>query len=619
MTHEQYALSLKDRLKQDIWTVPAILQARADLSPDATALWKYETFDGTWSSIRWAEYRDNAARIAAGLKHLKLAPGERVGILAPSSPRWDHLHMGVLAAQGVVIGLDPHDLDDNLNIIAQRCNLTGLVVQEQSWLDRFRSDVRNQLRFVVHLDSNGDHDQGIAYEDLLRLSGACPLDSWHSVQPDAPATIIFTSGTSGAPKGIQYTHRQLCLAVASIIEAFPNVDDGRQVCWLPLSNMFQRIINLAAIVCDSQTYYVEDPRTIMQHIDSIEPNFFIGVPYFYEKLYTGMVEKIKQGPAWQQAIVFRALRVGDSYAKLLREGKPVNVLRRFNHWLADRLVLQRLRKVMGGNLHYMLSGSAPMPLWLLERFHAMGLLVLEAYGLSENVIPVAVNRLDAYRFGSVGHPLIGCEVRLADDGELLVRGPGVISSYYGEEQAGLLDTNGYLASGDYATIDTDGFITLTGRKSEIIKTATGRRIAPAGIESFLLKVPSVEFAAVFGAGRPYLVAVVVIAMESSGLIDGKKTEQADLMAYCEQICPEIARYLAPLPDYKRPAGLIVTARPFTHKTGELTANLKLRRRTVAKRYAGELETLYRRLQRAKGATMLEKMNTNNGDIVLCSL
>jgi long-chain acyl-CoA synthetase len=620
MTLEQYALSNKDRLKQDVWTVPAILQARAELSRDATALWSHETPAGTWSPSRWGEYRDSAARIAAALKHLKLAPGERVGILAPSSQRWDLLQMGVLAAQGVVVGLDPHDLDENLNSIAQRCNLAGLVVQDLSWLGRFGTDIRDQLRFVVHLDSNEDRDQGIAYEDLIRLADDQPLQPWHSAQPDAPATIIFTSGTSGAPKGIQYTHRQLCLAVASIIEAFPNIDEGRQViCWLPLSNMFQRIINLAAIVCGAQTYYVEDPRAIMVHIGSIEPYFFIGVPYFYEKLYAGMIEKINQGPAWQQAIIAWALRVGDSYAKLLRNGKPRNILQRFNHRLADYLVLQRLRKVMGGNLHYVISGSAPMPLWLLERFHAMGLLVLEAYGLSENVIPVAVNRQDAYRFGTVGHPLNGCEVRLADDGELLVGGPGVISSYYGEEQAGLLDSNGYLASGDYATIDADGFITLTGRKSEIIKTATGRRIAPAGIESFLLKVPSVESAAVIGAGRPYLVAVVVVSMEALGLIDGKNTEQSGLMGYCEQVCPEFVRYLAPLPEYKRPAGLVVTARLFSLEGGELTANLKLRRQNVAKRYAGELETLYRRLQRAKGATVLEKMNTNNGDIVLCSL
>jgi long-chain acyl-CoA synthetase len=357
----------------------------------------------------------------------------------------------------------------------------------------------------------------------------------------------------------------------------------------------------------------------MTHIGSIEPHLFIGVPRFYEKLYAGMIEKINQGSAWQQALVAWSLRVGESYTDVLRSGKRPNRLRRLYHGLADLLVLQRLRSVMGANLRYMVSGSAPMPLWLLERFHTMGLLVLEAYGMSENAIPVAANRLDAYRFGTVGRPMSGCEVRLANDGELMVRGPGVISSYYGEEQAGLLDADGYLASGDYATIDADGFITLIGRKSEIIKTATGRRIAPAGIESFLLKVPTVESAAVFGAGRPFLVAVVVVPTEALSLMVGENTGKSSLMAYCEWICPEFAKYLAPLPDYKRPAGLVVTTRPFTSEGGELTINLKLRRRNIAKCYAGELETLYRRLEQTKGGAMLEAADTKKGEIVLCSL
>ncbi len=620
MTLEQFVLSFKGRLEQGIWTVPAMLQARAGMSRDATALWMNETPEGTWRPVCWGEYRDSAARIAVGLKHLKLTPGERVGILAPSSRHWDLIQMGVLAARGVVVGMDLHDLDENLNTVAQRCNLVGLVVKDMSCLARFGSNVRNRLRFIVHLDTDEDSDQGIAYEDLIRLVDAYPLQPWHSAQPDDPATIIFTSGTTGAPKGIQYTHRQLCLAVASILEVFPDIDEGTHVaCWLPLSNMFQRVVNLAAIGCGAQTYYVEDPRTIMMHIGSIEPHFFIGVPYFYEKLLNGMIEKINQGSVWQRAIVAWALRVGDSHAKRLRSGKPSNVLQRLYHRQADRMVLHRLRSVMGANLRYMVSGSAPMPLWLLERFHAMGLLILEAYGMSENVIPVAVNRLDAYRFGSVGRAMSGCEVRLAEDNELLIRGPGVINSYFGEEQAGLLDSNGYLASGDYATIDNDGFITLTGRKSEIIKTATGRRIAPAGIESFLLKVPAVEFAAVIGAGRPFLVAVVAVSIEAMDLIVGENTEQSDLMAYCEQVYPDFVRHLAPLPDYRRPAGLIVTAQPFTLAGGELTSNMKLRRRNVAKRYANELDVLYRRLGRDRGTIVLEKADTNKGDVVLCSL
>jgi len=274
---------------------------------------------------------------------------------------------------------------------------------------------------------------------------------------------------------------------------------------------------------------------------------------------------------------------------------------------------------MGPDLRYMVSGSAPMPLWLLERYHAMGLLILEAYGLSENVIPIAANRLNAYRFGTVGRPLRGCEVRVAEDGELMVRGPGVIRAYYGEEQTELLDSDGYLATGDFAVIDPDGFVTLTGRKSEIFKTATGRRIAPAAIEGLLLQVPDVEHAVVFGASRPFLVAVVVASPRGMAGKEWSAAGPQHLLAYCEGLRAQLARHLEPLPAYQRPAGLVVTTRPLSVADGDLTMNLKLRRPGIAARYAAELDALYRRLAEPPGNGLLEFTQGKELDTVLCSL
>jgi long-chain acyl-CoA synthetase len=256
---------------------------------------------------------------------------------------------------------------------------------------------------------------------------------------------------------------------------------------------------------------------------------------------------------------------------------------------------------------------------LLERYHAMGLLVLEAYGMSENVIPIAANRLNAYRFGTVGRPMRGCEVRLAEDGELMVRGPGVAVAYYGEEQTELRDRDGYLASGDFASIDPDGFITLTGRKSEILKTATGRRIAPAGIEALLLQAKTLEHAMVVGASRPFLTAVVDVSPDGleRGMVNDAR--QPDLRAYCERLRLELAPLLELLPASNRPSGLLVTTRPFTVEGGELTANLKLRRQNIAARYAAEFDTLYRRLGEARGGHVLESVPGKEQDMMLCSL
>lgn len=297
-------------------------------------------------------------------------------------------------------------------------------------------------------------------------------------------------------------------------------------------------------------------------------------------------------PAWQQRLVDWALRIGERRAQELRANGRARVGSRLAFSLADWIVLSRLRAALGPNLRFMISGSAPMPLWLLERFHAMGLLVLEAYGVSENIIPIAVNRPDAFRFGTVGRAVPGSEVRLADDGELLVRGPGVFSGYLGELGAvASIDSEGYLASGDFASIDSDGFITLIGRKSEIFKTSTGRRIAPSRIEGFLQQVPNVEYAVVFVARRAQPVALMVLADAAW------QAQAADSFASLRR---QAEQATGGLPPYERPAGLVVTAQLLTIAGGDLTVNLKIRRHAVEARHAVVLGELQSRLEVAEG-------------------
>jgi long-chain acyl-CoA synthetase len=572
------------------WTVPGLLCARFARTPDAPALWQM-TPDGDWVSSSWREYRNAVASLANGFRKLGVLPGDRVGIMAASSKEWDYAQLGILAAGGVAVGLDLHGLDEHVRGIARRCDFSGIVVGQPGLLEKLDDEARHKLRFAVCIDPCAE--PGLV--QLAALIGEdVQGDSWNQAQADSAATLIFTSGTTGEPKGIEYSHRQMCLAAAAILSAFPDLAEGsRLACWLPLSNLFQRMINLCAIGQGAQTFYLADPREIMRHVAVIAPHVFIGVPRFYEKLYSGIQEALSKTPPWQQALAQWSLRIGARHAIALHAGQAPGRLHRLQQVLAERLVLRKLRSIMGPNLRFMISGSAPMPLWLLERFQAMGLLVLEAYGLSENIIPVALNRLDQFRFGSVGLPLPGCEVRLADDGELLVRGPGVFSAYLGEDRSeARIDGDGFLSSGDFATIDTDGFITLTGRKSEIFKTSTGRRVAPAPIESLLRQIPDVEYAAVFGSGRTQPVALLVISENAWG---------EDRRQLCQRIRAEASRALAPLPAFLRPAGLALTTRMFTIAGGELTANLKMRRRAIEINYASILNELCAHLDQAAGA------------------
>lgn len=612
---------LVQALGTEIDTLPALLWQRAALTPSATALWSLSA-QQHWQALSWQAYRDQAARIAAALSEQGLQPGERVGLMAPSSVAWDSAQMGILAAAGVVVGLDPHDRDDALNAIAQQCNLAGLVVSDEGQLGRFHAEIQDRLHFVLFIGSapQRPRPQDLSLDEILGR----PLpaaEGWPRARPDDPATIIFTSGTTGTPKGIQYRHRQFITAVSAIIDALPEIDRHyRLACWLPLSNLFQRMINVCAIAAGAQTYYVENPRDIMRHIGSIAPHIFIGVPRFYEKLYAGITDKLSQAAPWQRRLVHWALEQGDAYATRLRDHQPPTLAISIKQRLADRLVLQRLRAIMGANLLFMVSGSAPMPRRLLEQFHAMGLLVLEAYGLSENIVPIAMNRPDRYRFGSVGLPLKTNQLRVADDGELLVSGPGVFEGY---DQANAAtdhrDEQGTLSTGDYASIDADGFVTLQGRKSEIFKTSTGRKIAPAGIEAVLRQLPDVEQAAVFGASERFLVAILAIEPTAWGLAltAEKQEDQTPLIGRCPALSEALGHCLQALPTYQRPAGVIVLSRAFSIERGELTTNLKLRRQEVGNAFAEPLRRLYQLLSEPQPEPIL--LAHGEDSLLMCPL
>lgn len=573
----------------------------------------------------WHDFELRAATLSIALRERGLQPGERVGIIAPSSERWDWVQMGILGARGVVVGLDPHDMGARLSDIALRAGVTVLVAATPELVGKFEASARSDLRLVVVFDgdpaatgSDATVSLGRMLEPLIDAAG-----DWDRAQPDDTATILFTSGTTGEPKGIAYTHRQMCMTVGALLDAFVDIREGsRLACWLPLANIFQRMVDICAIGRGAQTWYVENPREIMRWIARIDPRIFIGVPRFYEKLYAGIEERIASSPAWMRGAIRWAIAAGSTRARALRRGDEPGALDRLRFAVADALVLRRIRRVMGNELRYMISGSAPMPRSLLERFDALGFSVLEGYALSENVIPIATNTPSAMRFGTVGRPMRGNEVRIAADGEVKVRGPGVFAGYYGEASPpDSVDADGFLATGDLGEIDAEGFLSLTGRKSEIVKTSTGRRIAPVHVESVLRQVPAVEHAVVFGAGRAAPVALISVAATfvdgaEAGERGGGNDAARKLLAASARLRADLRRVAQELPAWQRPEGLVVTTRPLTIEAGELTSNLKLRRPAIERAWGTLLGELDRRLAEASGDAW---PIAGAPDVVLCRL
>ncbi|MDD2336993.1 MAG: AMP-binding protein, partial [Geobacteraceae bacterium] len=476
-------------------------------------------------------------------------------------------------------------------------------------LEKFPETVTKNLIFIVTITWAVPDETTSMFSTFDELSDSVSKrldDSVIKAQSIDPATIVFTSGTTGAPKGVLYTHEQVVLACSSILNTFDDINiDSNLVCWLPLSNLFQRIVNICAISSGASTYFIENPRDLIPQLTVINPHLLIGVPRFFEKVHEGITAEIRKKTFLVRKVIDWAISVGADNACALRMMQELGFLKRICYRVADFLILNRIRSIVGKKLKFFVSGSAPMPIWLLEWFHAIGIVVLEAYGTTENIIPIAMNRPHSFKFGTVGTTLPGNEVVIAEDGELLVKGKGVFHGYHQEEtQNSPLLTNGYLATGDYAEIERDGFITLKGRKSEIFKTSTGHRIAPVGIESCLRRIAYVENAVVFGAGRKFPIALVSIAIDAlpryfqaveplSGK-DGPKLHPN----FLDSIRTDLEEELAPLPQHQRPAGIVITTDPFTIAGGELTANLKLRRKNVEQKYQVYLERMYREMEKS---------------------
>ena len=568
---------------------------RADQTPESVAFYSHD--GAAWTPTSWGQFVTEARVLAAGLADIGLKSSDRLGIMAPTGQAWESFQLAGLLLGAAIVGLDAHDQPDRLLSIANASELAGLVIGHPELLARLNPAQIPTLRFVAVITKSAPLPElKLPWATMEQLLAKNPPRK--QIEPPSPATLatlIFTSGSTGAPKGIGYTHAQVCLAVESILEAFPEITpQDRLVCWLPLSNLFQRMLNFCAAGRGAQTYFVADPRTIISHLPTIKPNVFIAVPRFFEKLNEGIDQRLAQQSALARGVVGIALQIGDAVARRKRDGLRVSGLLNVAYQLADNLVLSKLRAVMGGEVRFMVSGSAAFPRWLLERFHAMGLLVLEAYGLSENVVPVAINRVSAYRFGSVGRVLRANDIKIGSEGEVLVKGGGVFGGYLTGESNASIDPEGYLATGDQGVIDGDRYLHLVGRISEIFKTSTGRKIAPIGIESKLKRIEGVDQAVVVGAGKKAVAALITLTPETIlSFADASSFQQ-----FARRVADQIPVVLSDESGYMRPVGLAISKRAFTIESGELTSNLKLRRKVIEENYREELNSLFARVESA---------------------
>ncbi len=547
--------------------------------------------DGGWVEFSQAEAARRVDDIANGLLALGVRKGDAFAILGSTSLEWclfDYA-LGLIGAIGAPVYANSSPQD--CAYVIGHSESIGVLVEDAEQLAKVE-EVRGDLPRLRHV---------LTFADLsdLEARGRAHAAEFPSALDDASAevgeedlfTYIYTSGTTGPPKACMIRHRNY-FEMAACVDRLPTrflEPTDTLLLYLPLAHNYGRLIHLQARYVGYTLAFCRDPLQVGDALASVRPTVFPSVPRVYEKVHAALLARMDEASGAQRAIGQWALRIGQRVSLLRQAGKPVPPWLALRHRLADRLVYSKVKERLGGRLRVANSGGAPLAREVMEFFHAFDILILEGYGLTECTTACSVNRPDGFKFGTVGPPLPGFEVKLADDGELLIRSETVFAGYFKDEEATreVLGEDGWLRSGDIAEIDDDGFITITDRKKDIIVTAGGKNVAPQNLENELKASKYVSQALVVGDRRPYVAAL--ITLDEAELEKWRAGGGGEVDALVQGIVDEVNRRHSRFEQIKRFA---VLPRDFSAEEGEITPTLKLKRRVVQEHFADTIEGLY---------------------------
>lgn len=593
-------------------TIAEMFQNRARLSPAEPAFMSKQ--GGTWQTTSWGQSYESAEDIAAGLLALGLKVGERVAIFAATREEWVVCDLALVMAGGVTVPLYPSNTADQCAYILADSETSVLFVENEKQLAKI-DQVRGQLpalRTVVVFDGAGAKEGAnvlslAALKEKGRAHKQANAGALEAVRKQMSgqsiATIIYTSGTTGNPKGVVVTHDAYTVGTAMGVDALPVRKEDLQLLFLPLAHSFGKMLMIVAVRTGFCTAFAESIEKLVDNIGEVRPTFMAGVPRIYEKVYSGFLGKAKDGGAVKWKLVNWALGVGRSASREIQAGRQPQGWLGLQYKIADKLVFTKLRERFGGRLRWFVSGSAPLSRELAEFFHAAGMLILEGYGLTETNSLTTVNRVDRYKFGTVGpllHPDL--QLRLAPDGEILVKGITNLREYYKQPEATAeaIDAEGWFHTGDIGEIDGEGFVKITDRKKDLIKTSGGKYVAPQMIEGQLKMDPIVSQAVVIGDGRKYVTALLALNPDvaKKTIAETGAAPPADLAAVMQheavkkRLDARMAEINGKLGSWEQVKYYRVLSRELTEADGELTPTLKIKRKVVAERYKDLIDAMY---------------------------
>ena len=583
----------------------------ADLLPKSVAAFgdapavMQKSPSGNWETVSYTEVGAIVEKLALGLIDLGIEKGDKVSILANTRPEWTYVDYAALSAGAVVVPIYQTNSAEECQYVLENSDAKLVFVENDEQLAKIAA-VRDRLPKLEHVVLiEGDAPENVIALDALRArSAGHTAQEWEArysaVGPDDICTFIYTSGTTGPPKGCVISHGNYRAMLDMVQEASAVVPGEITYLFLPLAHSFALLLQLGSFdIGATIAYWERDPLKIIPNLGEVRPTYFPSVPRIFEKIYMAATAAAEKEGGLKKRIFWWAIGVGTKVREMERRGEKPGFLLSRQYKFADERVLSKIRNLFGGRVRQCVSGAAPINTDILRFFDAAGVLVLEGYGMTETSTAATTSTPEDFKFGTVGRAFGGCEIKIADDGEVLIKGPNIFQGYYKNEEATeetVVDD--WLHTGDIGELDSEGYLKITGRKKDIIITAGGKNITPANLEAEIKQHPLVSQCVVIGDRRPYLVALVTldpeaaVAYAAENELDADPTALADdpkvkasIMSHVDQVNAKFAR----VEQVKK---IKILPHDLSQETGELTPTMKVKRNVVAEKYSADIDALY---------------------------
>ena len=568
--------------------------------------------DGSYQDISYAELGERAENFALGLVELGMERGDRVVLLSENRPEWAITDLAIIAAGGVNVPMFPTLTPAQVEYIVKDSGAKIVCVSNENQLKKieaFRENVSHLERVIVFDATKSDTDgQDLSFEEVCELGKKLEngtqiyQEAREAANPDDLVTIIYTSGTTGDPKGAMLTHHNFMFNASACVELIGISQEDVLLSFLPLSHVFERMAgHYLPLTCGSTIAYAESPFTVAKNLGEVRPTVMASVPRLYETMHERILRAVKEGSPVKQKIFGWGVETGKKVSQAIQAHKEPSFLLKLKMGLANKLVFGKILARVGGRLRFFVSGGAALPQSIAEFFHAAGILILEGYGLTETSPVISVNCPNAWKFGTVGKPIPGVEVKIAEDGEILSRGPHIMKGYYNrpEDTSEAIGPDGWFRTGDIGLFDEDGFLKITDRKKNILVLSNGKNVAPQPIESQLVRSDYISQVMLIGDGQKSVAALVVPNFDAlgeygkeQGLDTGNNATLVETKEVRQLIRGEINRLVVDFADFERPRMFAVLSREFTQEEDEMTPTLKLKRQVILDHFSGEINAIY---------------------------